>query len=269
MKDTNYISPGIQQGEDLTAKLLALTLELEQLNKKLLDSENARMRILENISHDLRAPLAAVRSAVERLSSDNISKAEQQNLVGIMDKRIGTLERLVDELYLSQKLNQPEFTPNFELLPIAAFLEEYYVQLDVSGKMQGRKLTLSLPSETSAAVNLDSYLFVRVLDNLISNAYRHTQNNDKIEFALSEIQGASVVLSIGNSGACINSEHLPHIFERTFTASSARTPDKTGSGLGLFIAKAIVEKHGGTIICENSQNTGVIFKITLPIAKAL
>ncbi len=267
MKEQVFITPEIHHGEDMTAKLLRLTCELEVSNNKLLESEKARIRILENISHDLRSPLTAVRSALDLLTEGSLTETESAKLLDIIDRRVKTLERLVEELYLSQKLNQPEFTPSFEQIIMEAFLEEYYIQLDVSGRMSDRKLVLNILTNAPVLINLDTHLFLRVLDNILSNAYRHTAKGDKIEIEIKDTEKDSVLISIFNSGEQIPSEHLAHVFERTFTTSDARTPEKSGSGLGLHIAKTIVVKHNGKLSCENVVTGGVTFSIVLPKLK--
>ncbi len=263
MPEQKFVSPNIDGADALSAKLLAMGLELEATNKRLIESEKARGRILQNISHDLRAPLAAVRGGVDRLIYDNPGKEERKKLLNIIERRLTSLEKLVEELHLSQKLEQPEFTLKKECLAIASLLEEYYINLEISDKFSDRKLTLSLPEDSAALAQIDPEHFLRVLDNLTQNALRHTSSGDEIAIEL--ICDSDITINVIDSGEGIAPENISLIFNRTFTAASARTPNKSGSGLGLHIVKLIVEKHGGSVGCSSILGEGSTFSIKLPL----
>ncbi len=263
MPDQKFVSPNIDSADALSSKLIAVGLELEASNKRLLESEKARNRILQNISHDLRAPLAAVRGAVDRLVSGTPSKEERKKLLTIIDRRLVSLEKLVDELHLSQRLEQPEFTLKTQVLPISVFLEEYFINLEVSDNFSNRNLSLSLSDNADIVAAIDPDHFIRVLDNLTQNALRHTLDGDSISISQT-FNDSHVIINITDTGEGIAPEHLAQIWNRTFTVSTARTPNKTGSGLGLHIVQLIVEKHGGTIECTSNLNEGTTFSISIP-----
>ena len=261
----SFIAPGIDMVEELTAKLIGLNIELEQKNRQLQASETARVSILSNISHDLRSPLAALRGAVDRLLSGTVSQEEGARLTQIIDLRVSVLERLVDELYFSVTLEQPEFSLNMECIPIVPFLEEYFITLEISGRFDARQAVLNVPEDMDCRADIDTHRFLRVMDNIVSNALRHTGEGDLIELGCSGGDDF-IEIYLRDSGEGISPDDLPHIFKRTYTASRARTPGETGSGLGLYIAKSIIEKHGGEISCASEPGHGAIFKITLPTA---
>ncbi len=262
MTEQKFISPEINSADALSARLIEVGLQLEATNNRLLESEKARSRILQNISHDLRAPLAAVRGGVDRLM-DNPAEEERNKLLGIIDRRLISLEKLVDELHLSQKLEQPEFTLKKEDIEVAQLLEEYYIQMQVSGKYDERELNLILPEDTEVLLALDVDHFLRVLDNLTTNALQHSGKGDSIALSL-DFDDNNITITVSDTGEGIAPEHLELIWTRTFTASGARTPNKSGSGLGLHITQLIVEKHGGKISCESVQDSGTSFIIVLP-----
>jgi signal transduction histidine kinase len=259
-----FHEPGISLVEELSAKLIGLNLELDRKNRQLEESEAARMRMLSNISHDLRAPLSAVRGAVDRLTEGSPGAAEREQLAGIISRRVAVLEKLVDDLFFAVRLDQPEFALRLEELPIEPFIEEYYITMETAGSFSRHKPALRLPGDPGLIVRLDAAYFLRVLDNLMSNALRHTAEGGLIELAVNGA-GEAVEIFLRDSGDGIVPEALPHIFDRTFTASRARTPGG-GAGLGLHIAKSIVEKHGGRIACESRVGEGSTFRVTLPRA---
>lgn len=262
-QDPHFIEPGISRVEEMSARLIALNLELERKNQLLKASEQAREHILSNISHDLRAPLTAVRGALDRLLGPAVGEEERCKLIGIIDRRVASLERLVGELYISQKLDQPEFKLRLEHLSIAPFLQEYFITLETAGAFRDREAVLSIPVGFDACSALDAQHFLRILDNLISNALRHTAPGERIELGcLRSDEGVQIYLS--DTGEGVKPEDMPYIFDRTYTSSSARTPEESGSGLGLYLAKLIAEKHGGTISCKSDSEKGATFTITLP-----
>jgi len=106
-----------------------------------------------------------------------------------------------------------------------------------------------------------------VLQNLTANAVRHTPENGTISLTSRRANGR-VVLSVADSGSGIPPEHLPFVFDRFYKADAARAQDQSpGSGLGLSIVKAIVERHGGTVTASTSPNGGSVFEVTLEGAK--
>ncbi len=247
-----FEEPSINEIDSATTKIIDISIELEQVNKKLIESEKARIRILENISHDLRAPTAAIRGAVDRLLYGSPKEEEKLYLLQTIDSRMKSLEELIGELYFSQKLNQPEFKMDKQEVDLGLLIEEYIIQLQVSDILGGRKCELKTMIQGSVKISLDIELFLRVLDNLIRNAIEHTTEQNRINIIIDEGENENEIkLIVEDTGEGVRIEDLPFIFDRTFTTVKARTPEKTGSGLGLHIAKTIIEKHKGNIHCES------------------
>ena len=261
-----YTHPAINKVEALSAKLIELNHALKEKNKQLEQSELARKEMFSNVTHDLRAPIAAIRGATERLFIDGISEEERKKMMKIIELRTEVLEHLVNDLYFSILIEQPEFSPNMSCLEIAPILEEYFISLVGTGRLENRKKHLNVPVGFSARVMIDPQYFIRVLDNLLTNALRHTMSGDIIELSCRESYD-TIQISVCDTGSGIASDDLPYIFNKTYSGEWARTPSKSGSGLGLSIAKTIVEKHGGTICCSSVYGEGATFTISLPFVQ--
>ena len=262
-REKEYAQPAINRVEDLTARLIELNSELKEKNRQLIQSELARKDMFSNVTHDLRAPVAAIRGAAERLCSDEISEEERKKMMKIIESRAEVLDRLVNDLYFSILVEQPEFSLNLSCLEIAPILEEYFISLVSAGRLENRKSHLDVPVGFSAQVMIDPQYFIRVMDNLFANAMRHTTSDDLIEMSCQE-NGNSIEIIVHDTGSGIKASDLPYIFDQTFSGEWARTPNKSGSGLGLSIAKTIVEKHGGNISCHSVYGEGSTFTVTLP-----
>ena len=107
--EKKYDHPAITQVELLTEKLIIFNMQLEEKNRQLNASELARKNIYSNITHDLRAPVAVIRGAIERLYNDGIDETERKKMLKIIDSRAATLEALIDDMYYSAMIDQPGF----------------------------------------------------------------------------------------------------------------------------------------------------------------
>ena len=276
MERKKFSEPQLNTIEGLTAKLL-------EVNHKLQESEAARSRMLENISHDLRAPLTAIRSAVDYLTDikddSELDGNEIRQIANLLDMRTRTLEVLVSDLYYLTSLDNVNNALKLEQVPLGAFLEEYFLSATIDEKYDERKLDMQIPEGFEYEVMMDVSRLTRVLDNLFTNALKYSNSGDEItlkayvperaelQTVIEEYDGAEyAAFSVIDTGIGIDAEKVGKVFERTFMVSDARTPSQTtGSGLGLAIAKGIVEKHGGRITCQSEIGKGSCFTVYLRI----
>lgn len=266
MKKNRFETPDINLVEKLTAQLMSANRELEQAYKDLHTSEQARVQAFANISHDLRAPLTAIRGALDRLARwEHLNEQERSLMISIMDRRVSALEHLIHELYFTTTIEQPEFTLQMTPIAVVPFLEEWVIVHQVDDKEFA--LNLDMEEDLNVFVSMDPDCMVRVLDNLLKNAEKYSAPGAPVVVICRACpSNREVLISIQDSGIGIAPEDLPHIFERSYTAAHSRTPnDDYGSGLGLYIANTIVKKHSGRISCESAPGSGSTFSIHLPI----
>ena len=254
--------------------VVELSMRLIEANEKLRQAETERKNILENISHDLRAPLTAIRSTID-LIMENVSEAdtdkdscgknadELQKLLQILDSRTKTMEVMIQDLYYLTRLENGNVQLELKDIPLADYLLEYFYSIEIDERYRNRKLRIDVPADMDVAVSIDPNKFARVLDNLVSNAWKYSDNGAEIIIGAKN-KGTEVTVFVKDNGFGISEEALPHIFDRTYRVSQARTPSKhSGSGLGLSIVKNIVELHGGTITCDSRLFEGSTFTIKL------
>lgn len=261
--------------EELTSELLEAHSKLQALQKE-------REMMLANISHDLRSPITAIRSAVDlALSSENLSPSETNKILSLIDRRTASLEDLINDMYFLFSVEDASRNLNLISLDACTFLEEYYYDAIIDSRYDRFDMQLDVANDLNCTINIEPQKIVRVLDNLMTNAAKYAgekatfirlsahicesspKNNTKNNgFSTS---GSQLIISVSDNGNGIAPEALPHIFTRTYTVSNARTPgESSGSGLGLSIARAIVERHNGTISAESTLGEGTTFTVSLP-----
>ena len=263
MEKKPYTRPQISR-EELEQRLLEANLSLQAANDRLEEEKRQRTAFYANMSHDLRAPISALSNAVEYLKT---GKAQQQEeILNLMEKRLAFLKRLVEDMFLLSKMESADAVLHRQTLDAAAFLEEYFYSCLADSAYYTRTLALELPAGLGCRISIDPELMVRVLDNLFTNARKYSAPGASI--TLSARKGEGVLeIAVADTGMGIPAEVLPHIFERSYRASAARTPDDGSSGLGLSIVQSIMTRHGGAIQCESTPGKGSTFTLTLPLAQ--
>jgi len=267
-KKNQYQNPDLESNsiEDLSRKLLQTTKDLSKRNAELAESERKRKEMLANISHDLRAPLTAIRSAVDLLDSyEDPSKEDISNALGLINRRVSTLESLIQDMYFLFCVEDDNRDFTLEEVDLGPFLESYFYDATVDSRYDGHEMKLDIPMDLSCRVRIDIQKTIRVLDNLFVNAAKYSGDGSTITLSC-KTAGKNAVITVSDNGVGIPKEALDHVFERTYTVSSSRSPSsEAGSGLGLAIVKAVVEKENGRIHCESEQKKGSRFIIELPL----
>ena len=251
--------------QQLEEELVETNARLLQANERLEQMEQTRMELFSNLSHDLRSPLTALVSSVGLLKSDPEMPTEhREELLDLMERRLRSMQTLINDMQLLTRVENPQIPLKLQPVDMGAFLEEFFCECETDGKYGERKLELVLPSAGKAVVAIDPEQMARVLDNLFTNALKYSSRGTKITLE-GACEESAYLIRVRDEGIGIGSEDLPRIFERSYRVSKSRSPEDGSSGLGLAIAKGIVEKHGGEIGCESSLGQGTVFEIRLPI----
>lgn len=251
--------------EDLSKGLYKSNLKLGSINQK-------QSEYFSNISHDLRSPIAAIRSAIEYLEeTPGISTDDRKDLYRLIDKKAASLEYMIDEIFLLSKLSSNSTIVRPVPLPCGNYLEDFFFTNEADSKFKDVDLVLDVPMSFEYTIEIDPNYFDRVLNNLFDNALRYLGEDGSITLSASTDESKThVIISVSDNGSGISPDNIDKIFERSFTGDIPRTPsDKSGAGLGLSICKKIVEILSGTITCRSKTGSdhGTTFAITLPILK--
>jgi len=237
-----------------------LARQFNEMAAALEQDEISRRKMMADIAHELRTPLAVMRGQAEALE-DGVFPLTPENVAPIRDQTI-LLARLVDDLRdlaLAEAGQLPLELSDVDLSRLVPRVIRYFQpQAQAKGLSLSVDLAKSLP-----LIQADSQRLEQVLGNLLSNALRHTPEGGAIRVkAWSE--AASVCFAVIDNGQGIASDDLPHLFDRFYRAGVARSRSDGGTGLGLSIAKQLVEAHGGEITVKSEFGKGATFTIRLP-----
>lgn len=234
----------------------------KQLNEQLNDATQSKLMFFTNVSHDLRTPLTLIAEPVTQLAAADNLTPQQHTLIRIADKNVRILQRLINQIldfrkYENGKLNLRLAEIDFDKA-VNDWMESFYA----IARKRDIKLTLSSPNAgTTLPIALDSEKIERVFFNLLSNAFKYTPDNGSIAVSYS-CDGNMLTFKVADTGEGISERDLGNIFDRFYQVDRIHPK---GSGIGLSLAKAFVELHGGTISVESALNKGSVFTVTLPV----
>lgn len=227
--------------------------------------DEQRRRLLADVGHELRTPLAVVQGNLEAIL-DGVHPADEEHLAAILDET-RVLSRLVDDLRTVTLSESGRLALHREPTDLAVLAAEVAASFRPGAAGAGVTIDLGVADDLPL-LDVDPVRIREVLVNLVANALRHTPAGGTVglEAAISRgaamTDGGDVVVRVRDTGAGIEPALLPHVFER-FTKGD----DSRGSGLGLAIARGLVEAHGGTIEVASEAGRGSVFTVRLPISE--
>lgn len=245
--------------------------ELDQLSHtvnglldRIADYLQQRRDFLANAAHELRTPLAAIRSSVEVALAESRNTEEYQSLLEDIIEEGTWLETLVNQLLLLSETEAERLRTMTEPVRLDVVVQKAVDMF--RGVAESRNLTLSAKISGPVVVRGHTTHVRQVVNNLLDNAIKYTPDEGRIQVSLSRDAGsAKAVLAIEDTGIGIAAADLPHVFDRFFRADRSRSRQGSqGTGLGLSICRAVVSSHGGTLTCESMPDKGTTMRVQLP-----
>ena len=236
--------------------------------EKLQQNDQLRRELIANVSHDLRGPLASIQGYLETIlmKKDEVDKEQLIQYVETGLANTQKLNKLVSELFELSKLDAKQVQLQAEKFSVSDLVQDVAAQFKPEAEAAQVRLELDL-TENAPMVYGDIALVERAISNLIDNAIRYTPAGGEVRI-IPTINGDGVGVTVADTGVGIAPDHLPRIFDRFFRADESRAADYGGAGLGLAIAKKIVELHNSTLLVDSIVNQGTTFSFTLPFRKA-
>jgi len=223
--------------------------------------ETVRKDFVSNVSHELRTPLTSLKALTETIRESLINNPEStEKFLLLMDQELDNLTQLLNELIELSRLESGRVPLDRKRISPAVILKSVDEMMRLQAERNGLTLIIHYPDEVSA-INADLERVKQVMTNLIHNAIKFTRPGGSITISVNE-QEDKVVFQIEDTGAGIDPDVLPRIFERFYKADPSRSG--AGAGLGLSISRHIVEAHGGKIWAESEPGVGSKFFFSLP-----
>ena len=253
--------------EDENGETVGMVSVLSDITKQK-ELDNLKSTFVANVSHELRTPLVSMEKSISLILSKatgEINK-DQEQFLSIAQRNLKRLGLLINDLLDLSKLEAGKLQLKRELTPIKKVIEESVEGLNTWAGTKGIALEKITP-EGLPELNIDPNRLIQVLNNLIGNAIKFTPKEGKvtIEAKLGQTD-REIQVSVTDTGIGIPKENLPKIFSKFYQIGERTASDIGGTGIGLSIAKEIVELHGGRIWVESEHGHGASFIFTLPLS---
>lgn len=248
---------------DTLDELGRLAVSFNQMAAQLERIEATRRELIGNVAHELRTPLATIKGSMEGLI-DGVLPPEAPTFQQI-HREADRLQRLVYDLQELSRVEAGAFELNLQRTSVPDLVETTVARLDRQFEEKGVGLEIEIPTDLPQ-VRADEDRISQVLLNLVGNALQYTPTGGEVQVTARR-QGSEMLISVTDTGVGIAAEHLPLIFTRFYRVDKSRSRVGGGSGIGLTIAKHLVEAHGGRIWAGSpGPNQGSTFTFTLPVA---
>jgi CheY-like chemotaxis protein len=230
-------------------------------------ANRAKDEFLAMISHELRTPLGAILIWSQLLRNEKMDEAGTARALGMIERSTKTLAKLIDDLLDVSRIIAGKLRLESRPVHLGPVIEAAVDAAQPDAEAKALRLELSIPPGT-VTVSGDPVRLQQVVANLISNAIKFTPDGGRLQVAL-EMTDAHARVTVSDTGAGINAEFLPFIFERFRQADTTSTRRNKGLGLGLAISRHLVELHGGTIEASSAgEGQGSVFTVTVPLVRA-
>ncbi len=249
------------QLKEIEAKMNRTKLSIQENERIAKEAEQRKNDLVVYLAHDLKTPLTSVIGYLTLLRDEaEISQELREKYLSISLDKAERLEDLINEFFEITRFNLSNITLEVSKVNLTRMLEQ--ITFEFKPMLAEKGLDCVLTSDFDISIKCDVDKMQRVFDNLLRNAVNYSFENSKIHITV-EQGSEGVKIAFLNQGNTIPEEKLQRIFEQFYRLDTARTTKSGGAGLGLAIAKEIVELHGGRIFAS-SQNDTVVFEITIP-----
>jgi signal transduction histidine kinase len=238
-----------------------LALTFNSMTRQLAESESERQRMLADVAHELRTPVTNAQGYIEAIK-DGLKEPDPATIDAV-HRQILQLHRLIDDLRLLTLAESGNLDLRLESQPVAELLDSVVGGFEPRAQVKGINLLRKYP-QSLPTVTMDRSRIAQVVGNLMENAILHTQAGGSVEVGAVQA-GDKIVVTVADTGDGIPADALPRVFDRLYRHDRSRNRSSGGSGLGLSIAKELVEAHGGAIGVESEVGAGARFYFSLPL----
>jgi len=241
-------------------------IEIEKANEELKELDKRKTEFLSIVAHQLRTPLSGIKWAITMLLRGKLKppSADQKKLILLCEKGNERMIAIVNQMLRAARIGENGISEiNLEATDIVALISDVINESRLTAAEHETAITFTHEG-TIPSLMIDREMIRLAVQNLLENAIRYSHSPSTVLINI-KVQGTQVQCSIADNGIGIPADQQPYIFSRFLRARNAMAADPNGSGLGLFIAKSILEGHGGTIWFTSEENKGTTFYFTLNV----
>ena len=242
-----------------------LAVSFNQMTNSLARLEEVRKSFIANVSHELKTPMTTIGGFIDGIIDGTITPDKQQYYLEIVHNEIKRLSRMVESMLSISRLESKESQLKLENFDFKEQVLGVVISQEQRIEQKGIDI-LGLDTLPDVTINADKDLIYRVVYNLVDNAIKFTDDGGNIKFNI-KCDSKSLTFRIENTGKGIPQSELPYVFERFYKVDKSRSANKESTGLGLYIVKTIIKKHGGVISVSSVENRFTAFEFTLPLNK--
>lgn len=253
-----------QKFEGVYDRLEELGFYYASLRERLEQEANSTKNLITDISHQLKTPLASIKMSHELSSTSDLSEAERQTFMEAETQEIQKMEVLLDELVKLSRLENGMIQIKPEKYSIKRTISEAVSRIYIQANSKNMEILVDM--ENDIETPHDHKWTVEALVNILENAVKYSKPMTAIHIRV-ECLVSNVMIQVEDEGIGIPEGEVHEIFRRFYRGSNAKEHVKEGAGVGLYLARSIVEQQGGTIVAKKKEGNGTIFKLILPLAE--
>ncbi len=232
---------------------------IRKANRKEHEYLDQKNNFLLSITHELKTPLATTKLQLQTLKKHQLSAEKQQELIEIALNQNERLNSLIDNVLLATRMQENDYQMNKENVDLSDMVTKI-ASVNYRAAIESGNLKLNI--QPSVQCFVDRLAFPSILTNLIDNAFKYSGDLDDVSINLKK-KDNSVMIEVADRGIGIKDGEKLKIFDQFYRSGSEETRKTKGTGLGLFIVKYLVEKHGGSIVVRDNLPSGSVFEIQL------
>jgi len=248
-------------------EITSLSNSFNKMRIALKKEEQRRYFFIMGITHDLKTPLALIKANVEAIEDGiAVNPEEQKHFLNVINNKVDELEGMINNLLDFVRVDSKDAKRNMSMTSLYSFLSSYIERVAIDAELLHHKVESNINLPSSISVNMDSFLVQRALDNIVNNCFRYTPDGTCLTIT-ADYKNSFVSLNISDNGSGIDEKDLPFIFDVFYRGSASR--GEQGIGLGLAVAKSIIDSHGWSVSVTSEKDKGTCFEITIPLKQGV
>lgn len=254
-----------QELDKMGKVLVRSDLELSEANARLLELDSLKSEFVSVAAHQLRTPITSIKWSLSYLlENTNKLSAKQRKFIGNSLEVSAYMIKLIDDLLDTARIEEGKFGLKFKQQSIMPIIKKVYPKFETIANAKGLKFSVSLPESFPCLINIDEEKIAIVLDNLLDNAVKYTPIGGAVTLTVSQEENM-VKVEVQDSGIGIPQNQINKVFTKFFRGSNAVLVETSGTGLGLYVVKNIIDSHEGTIDIDSAEKKGTSVSLKFPI----